>query len=437
MSEKIFISSSPFRSKPPPNTDEHYFEMHDTQEQIFMRRIHLNLAAKGYTGETREIEADEINIPVVLTQDEVSKHHLHPSLVSQETVVRVLRVDLAADSEKNHDKPLVTVLFFGGGTSEAMGTSINIGNILDSYLSHREQIPFRIKSIIILPHIAGSPRSLIPKVYQQSSGIADASFSKDLKAPAVILNQALEAPEMGIKLNGNVIVDGVVLAGFSAGAAQALELASILGNRCTHLLLLDPAGISDEPDLIRKAVGTVKAVYEKRNNKGRTKPDIKKATLRDTLREIRIGWGGPHNRLPTYSEMLKDFIGLGGVWTHDVARSYGFSEQKAPIKFNQQLFKKDFTAPARVSLNPTTKIVVSPVLGAGVVNFIVSKLGKKYPDVSTLMYTNPNQLQKDVTALLQDMFPASPDVKFSPYYGTAHTAVLTDQGYWNNLFNNI
>ncbi len=160
-----------------------------------------------------------------------------------ETVIRGMVYDEPLNKEYDKDKPTVSIVIIGGGSSEAFGNASLIGRVEEAIGNLPIKFPVINHNAIVLPHVWGSPRTK--------------GAITNFHEAAEVLDKALKDPELKCK-------DRVVLVGFSAGGKQAIELASILGPRCELLMLADSAGLAGHPDLKKEfTMGSIDATFRK------------------------------------------------------------------------------------------------------------------------------------------------------------------------------
>lgn len=259
-----------------------YFNTHEVAGKTVTRTLSLSMPKFGYLeGGKAPRQFKEITVPVFDS--------------SGEYVVRFLQKELEIPPIEKREKPIHTLVLIGGGASEAKGNAGLAGRIEDAIKDNHDQLPFSIKRIVVASHITGSPRTR-PK--KGEKGVVQQA---NLQLGAEILQKAFADPE--VKLSSA----GMVLVGFSEGGTQAVELAGLLKEKCPWLILADPAGMAEHPNLFWDfSIGTLKEAINKYKIKGE---DFITA-FQSALKEIRAGWATPEG-MPSLTGLLKDALDPG------------------------------------------------------------------------------------------------------------------------------
>lgn len=402
--------------KPPPEGD--YFQTHGILDGTVTRRREFDVSKKGYRGATKKVEVLEITTPIIYNTED------------GEVIIRAVNYDFPQTPESLKKPKTYTVVFLPGGAGEAIGNVDWIANIKDNLAPFKDQLPFNIKNIVILPHIAGSPR-------KKSKN--DPAKQDTMSESAKIQAQVLENKELKVSSGGIIII------GYSYGGLQGIELAALLGEKCKYLILLDPAGMARHEKLLwRFSGGTMLATlkkhcqkhWEKDKNMFKFLPKGFIDAIKDADREIRIAWGSVSAKLPDVFDMLNDLRGKN-VWVEEVARAYGLEDEYAGTGPNPKPAQVDSTATARQNI--TASIIFSPVEGANVVNVIVSKMKEIYPTAEAVLKaskdeTERRKLEYNVLRLLKEMYPKAQALFYAGFPDTTHSAVRAEKEYLARVF---
>jgi len=384
-----------------------FFSTHKEQvvgKTVTRTRV-FNLKDHGYerkNGAT-EIICKEVTIPIF---DKTGEY-----------VIRALRYDLP-QNEIDPNKPHHSLIVMGGGASDAVGNIAMVGRIEDALKPIKDDLPFSFDRIIVVPHIAGSPRT---------EGKNDVAKKETFTGTAGILQKALEDSELNI-----VSKQGLGILGYSNGGAQAVELAAKYGSDCKYLFLAEPSGMAEQKNLAFEfSIGTIIAAFKKYREKGLSLTN----SISETLWETRVAWGGVEG-VPSIIDMAKDSFQKRNSQSEKLAEAYGFKQEQATTGPNISPAMIDSTKNARGEV--MGEVIISPITLAKVVNIITGRLKDKYPDIDKIR-ENPEsknlkqEVIQDITDELIKMFPKA-NIHFAPYPGTTHSAVMLEQDYWNNLF---
>lgn len=383
----------------PDSGEEHYFATHDVAGKTVTRTLSFDLAKKGYERkDASPYQITEVTIPVF---DKTGEY-----------VIRAARHDVPIPPE-DQKKEAYTAIYIGGGTSDAVANVDQLARIEDAIKPVKDQLPFVINRFIGLPHLAGSPRT---------RGPFDAAKQKTMGESARIYETVLQTPEL------NVSHDGVILIGYSAGGTVAIELAGLLGERCKYLVLADSVGMADISASRLSwefSLGTIFAAIRKYSSHGFLK------ALGKALWETRVAWGAIGSKVPGARDMLHDLT-MTPRWAKSIGKSYGISGEQTDSKINIVPLVTDSTKMAREKIR--AHVIFSPVLGAGVVDTIVTRLREKYPSTNAILSARPQMLEADVSRMLKGLFPQASGISFAGFRDITHSAVRFEPGFWKNIF---
>ncbi len=324
-------------------------------------------------------------------------------LGERQTVLTSIKLD----HENGQDLPWKTVVLIGGGASNAVGNSrmasLYIEGVADTKLgkdyNHR---------IIILPHVRSSART---------TGHAETFQTQTLD-----LAKVLDNPEL------NPTEDMTIL-GFSAGGAQSMALAAEMGDRCKNLVLMDSAGLSNHPDLVKEfttgsAIALLKKCFsDKSLNLGQK--------LKAFSTEMGNSWIRTRASAGSVLGILDDLLSGGTQAEVDtMAKAFGFDAKTASLgPDTKQVMQR---LPQDTLEKITAKIVYSPVIFARVVNDVVDGLG--WP---SLLKEEPEKIALELSNYLRQLFPRSPQINTVLIPDTTHTSVMSEKKYWTNAFEPI
>jgi len=386
---------------------EHYFDTHDVAGRTVTRTRKLSLSKFGYErpkDKPQSISVKEVTIPVY---DE-----------SGLTVVRALEYELPYKKDKEKSpKPELTMIGIGGGSSEAVGNVALIGRIEDGLDSLDEELSFRVAKIILLPHVTGSVGT------ETKKGKKDLTDHETLTTSAKILEKALADPELKIS------PEGIIFFGYSAGGAQAIELAGLYGDECKYLLLADSAGMAEHPQLEKEFSLTVWSAFKKYRQKGKSM----KEAFREAFQEIRTAWVTPKGK-PSTLGLVREFLFPDREVNKLLAKAYGFSGEQRREGVSVGAIKTDSTHQARQKV--TAEVIFSPIILAKAVNVITARMKDKYPDIKAIKQAG-EELKQDVLIMLREMFPKAKKVHFAGYDEMSHSSVMSDQKYWEQLMTKL
>ncbi len=456
---------SDYWSGVPPARKGDFLATHNVVGEKMTRRLSCGPLNKiGYGDNERSeddqfLDVEEVTLPVFMERtgegDEAGKTHMYG--------ITALRYEMPVS--KDHEKdPYLTLLILGGGGSEARGNVCLFGRIVDA-VKELPDFPYRLR-MVALPHIGGIPRS---------KGEGEASAQPTLSESAKILMRALEQD----KKEGNnlQVTEKVGLIGFSLGGAQAIELASLLGERCEVLALCESGGLAEHPTLGRDFTwGTLLDAVEKYKGEGWLQP-WKQAnkegitpegsvrglvgvikgvvhTLRQANREMGGAWVTPEGPAGGLLQIAREFIySSQGRLNRKLAEVYGLSPRIIPQFFggmkavatNVEAARTDSTRCARQQVK--SKVVFAPVIDARPVNAVQRRLISHYPTIESLRQARredlerleageqngPTEMEERVVEMLTAMFPQAKGVAFMPYDGLIHSSVMAKQEFWRKL----
>lgn len=326
-----------------------------------------------------------------------------------EYIIRALKYRLPPVESDQIDKPSYTFVFIEGGDSDADANIDVFARTLDSYDLIKNQLPFRIESITVLPHIASSART---------TGKFDPAKQDTMAGTAEILESALAVPEL------KTSKAGIIFMGFSLGGAQATELAARYGDACKTLILADPAGHSYHPNLLYEyTTGAIISAVKRHGS------------LLKAYKGLRDIWGSYKQKKPGLLDMAVDMLQRHTPVSRHLARAYGFEDNLATKGANIKTAMTDSTRVARQKI--TAPVIYAPNIGSQVCNDIISRLKTKYPTGQAIMYADKHDLETDVQAMLSDMFPRARNVIFCGWDSTAHASVRIEKPAWDKIFSHL
>ena len=164
-----------------------YFETHDVAGLVVERSVRVNLKRYGYEGPQLEVDGGNFLYREVTAPVSIGEKGLF--------VIRALEHRVKV-KEENERKPRHTLVMLGGGASEALGNTKMVAGAVDALQGLKEELPFAVDRIVMLPHVSGSlgeediPREKWPDVYG---------------AYAKVLSEVLHTKELSVTGGGDNI----------------------------------------------------------------------------------------------------------------------------------------------------------------------------------------------------------------------------------------
>lgn len=388
-----------------------------------MRRVSMPLSRFGIDSEER-VDGLEHTIPVYhsserskvvrLTSGILRRRGVEPKPATSMTLITAIERPVKG-VESNTGRDRRTMVIVGGGSSgprDNLGFSWQVENVMREAATNNPKRTFDVSKMVTLAHVVGSPRTKEP---------VDPAQEATLKSSAEIQYTALH--EGGIRLSP----DGVVLVGVSAGGAQVVELAALMGDECKQLILMEPAGMAEHPKMIQEiSGGTAKAAYLRQRSRG----EGRWAAVKRTVDEMRTAYGTPKGRAKL-QDMFVDQI-FKKRWYVEPGREHGIlSSELATGAPNVAVLSSDSTKEAREKI--TAEVIFSPVVFAKVVNIMIDRMGMEN-ELAVLKqeqdYDVRNKKMADITGKvnneLRSMFPNARLVTVVPYMGETHGDVFVE-----------
>ncbi len=205
-----------------------------------------------------------------------------------------------------------TLFFFGGGTSSAWA----LGNVRSAIEIFGGQD--HIRNIILAANTNGCLR--------------DKGYSKMPREGELIASELL----LNLVFSGVLPVnqDFMEVSGYSTGTGTALAFSNALQNICgssvSRLTLMDPVGILEDPNLMKRSTSTTKdIILHALAGSDSTNWAAVFEAVREGVSETAEAWVIP-GRIATIADIIVDLALNGKYWLRNDARSYGIDN---PVNF--------------------------------------------------------------------------------------------------------
>jgi pimeloyl-ACP methyl ester carboxylesterase len=383
-----------------PGKDIQWISLETPHPGEKMERIRNFSSLKyGYGGEADGLSMDELMVPIHVNGTEVVATCLHNPRWFKEGR------EIKQNSERKEDKIGVTWIHIGGTGGQA---ETHIGDTVVRLGEASRDSKVVINNMIILSSPLGAVRS----------GKGPEGFDeKDFRNSAEVLKKLLDSPE--IKKSGKI-----VLSGLSAGGALALSLAEIMPE-VEVVVLMDPAGMGKSRNITMKFVKDAIASIAGGLREGKS--------LGDSLEPVRKGWpakgGMPENIFQFLATLSKSED------TKRLEKVYALDGETPGDTLRAPLLGADSTNEAREKLRSDLKLIISPAMGANVVNFLKQRAGWTKKEITTAIENPGSEIAKKIVRqadeILRLMFPnVNPEnIHLLPWWQSTHVSVGSEQSY--------
>lgn len=329
-------------------------------------------------------------------------------------VIRSMRIDWVC--ETGEDKPWKTLVLMNGGASNAVGSSLMARMAIEAAKKAGNLSETNLR-IIVLPHIESEPR--------QTHG------KESYENMAIVLKKVLYNPELNPTEDLNLF-------GFSAGGAQMLALAAELGDRCSNLILMDSAGLSDHNNLEYEfAFGSILSVFKKYFfGEEYKKLDLsKKVDL--VSKEIGKAWSSSRSVAGSFFGIVDDVVGQKVTKEAlKIGKHYGLGpSDMIPIGLNIKRTKKMIDREVFAKIK--ARIVYAPIIFSRVVNDVIDGFDDPVMAGEIRLGKMPEKVKERLEEYLKKLFTGSERIDVVLSENSTHSSVMVDEGYWEEVMKRL
>lgn len=375
--------------------------------------------------------------------------------------------------ESNHDLTPATIIYVGGGDSDALASTGIAGYIRDAQRESLENNPnarWYARNVVTVSHPMGAPRT------QRHIAATSLKLSAEITLTAIrqaVKDGSIKADHIVLP-DGNIQLKNVVLMGSSAGGALATELAAIMPGECSQLILEEPAAMGEHENISLNFIksGPSGAYHDARKH-GMNLLQAMRFALHDT----RLSWTFPEGAPSSWAELIASFVPhpsrlarrhilrrlyrryrhesekhkppfraaldasrqvLGHIMdtrTQHIGRFFHIPHV-APSGLNAAALGHDTTAEARAKIKCPVTLVGST--NSRVVNLFRDRAGFTYGKLSQVSAENePLNVKLLVTRMMKRLFPNASTRLVAMVPGFAHSGLGRNQGVWQQLLTEV
>lgn len=333
--------------------------------------------------------------------------------------------------ETNNTLTPATIIYIGGGDSDALASTGLAGYIRDAQrasLQGNADAKWYARNIVTVSHPAGSPRT--------QKDVASSSMRLSAEIVYSAIKQAVK--DRSIKADHVVLPDGdielknVVLMGSSAGGALATELAAIMKDQCRQLILEEPAAMGEHKNIEWHFLTSgLYGAYKDALRHGINPLHAVQVALEDT----RISWTLPEGAPTSWAELLKSFLPTGSNFV-DLGRIFRLQPNIKSHGLNAAALGQDTTAEARQQITCPVTLVGSTQ--SKVVNLFTDRAGFTRRELQQITpESQPNNTEERAIAMMEDLFPKANTRLVAMVPGYAHSGLGRNQKVWEQLLTEI
>lgn len=324
--------------------------------------------------------------------------------------------------EPNSDLTPATIIYIGGGDSDALASTGIVGYIRDAQRESLEKSPnarWYARNVVTVSHPMGAPRT--------QGDVAATSMKLSAEIVRAAIMQAIA--------DNSISAKNIILMGSSAGGALATELAALLGDQCKQLILEEPAAMGNhnryKTMILNFGLSGLRGAYLDKRRHGMNRREAIRFALDDT----RLSWTRPEGAPENWKELWKslrphqsNYASLGAI--------FGLKSSVTSHGLSTKALGNDTTAEARDKIKCPVTLVGST--NSKVVNLFHDRAGFTHHKLSQVSAENePPNVRRVATSMMKRLFPYASTRLVAMVPGYAHSGLGRNQGVWQQLLTEV